>query len=98
MEEIDVITLYDTGANIIMSVHSTTRHDLCPVRLMYCKMMISKLQFRQTSIVCQNLQKELIIGIDMQQLFSLHCDWTYNGHVFIHINAQTYLFIQLRLL
>ena len=30
-------------------------------------------------IVCKNLQKELVIGLAMQQVYHLGCDWTGNG-------------------
>ena len=31
----------------------------------------------------KNLKKELVIGLDMQQLFQLGCDWANSGHMFL---------------
>ena len=46
--------------------------------------MIGNLQFQHTSIVCKNLQKELVTGLDTHQLYQLDCDWTDSGHTFLH--------------
>ena len=40
---------------------------------------MGKVQFRHTFIVCKNLLKELIIGLDIQQFYQLGCNWTDDG-------------------
>ena len=57
-----------------MSVHSPTGHDLCPVGLMWCGNMVENLQFSYTFSVFKNLEEELIVGLDMQQLYWLGHD------------------------
>ena len=59
-----------------LSVHSSTGHDLCPIGLTCCEDRIGKSQFRHTFIVCKKFQKEIVIGLDMQQSHHLGCDWT----------------------
>ena len=51
---------------------------------MCCRIMIGNLQVRHTFIVCKNLQKELVIGLAMQQLYWLGCDWTSRSHMYLH--------------
>ena len=46
--------------------------------------MIGNLQFRHTFVVCNNLEKELNIWLDMWQLYQLGCYWTDNGHMLLH--------------
>ena len=52
-----------------MSVQSATGHCYVPIGLICCEIMKGKLQFSHMLILCKNLQKELIIGLDMQQLY-----------------------------
>ena len=37
---------------------------------------------------CKKLQKELVIGLDMQQLYHLGCDWTKEGLLFLNQGAD----------
>ena len=67
-----------------MSVHSAMGHDLCPIGLACCEVTIGKSQFRHMFIVCKRLQKELVIGLDMQHLHHLGCDCTNDGQMFLH--------------
>ena len=67
-----------------MSVHSATGHNLCLVGLMCCEATTVKLEFKYTFIMCRKSQRDLIIGLDMQQLYCLGSDWTDNGWMFIH--------------
>ena len=46
--------------------------------------MIGNLQFRHAFNVCKKLQKALVIGLAMQLLHQLGCDWTDNGCMFLH--------------
>ena len=71
-----------------MSVHSATGYDLCPIGLTCCEVMKGKLQVKHTFIVCKNLQKELVIGFDMQQLYQLGCNITDNSLMFLHQGAS----------
>ena len=63
----------------VISVQLAMGHDLCPIGLMCCDVTIHKSQFRYTFIVCKKLQNELVIGLDMQQLHCLGCEWTNDG-------------------
>ena len=42
---------------------------------------IGKSQIRHMFIVCKQLQKEHVIGLDMEQLHHLGYDWTNDGQV-----------------
>ena len=50
----------------------------------HCRTMLAGTQFMHTFIMCNNLQEELIMGLDMQQLHHLGCNWTENGFMFLH--------------
>ena len=67
-----------------MSKHSATGHDLYPIGLPCYGIMTGNLQFRHTFIVHKNLHKELITELGMQQLHQIDCNWTDNGHMFLH--------------
>ena len=64
-----------------MSVHSALVYTLCPVELTCCEVTIGKSQLKHTFIVCKKIKKELFIGLDMQKLYHLGCDWTDNGQM-----------------
>ena len=36
----------------------------------------------------KNLQKELVIVLDMQHIYCSGSDWTENGHMFLHQGAN----------
>ena len=55
---------------------------------MCCEVTKGRSQFRHTLTVCKKLQKELGIGLDMQQLHYLGWDWTYERWMFIHQGAD----------
>ena len=65
-----------------LAENSATGHDLCFMGLMCC--IKGKTQFRHTFIICKKLQKELVIGLDMQQLHCLGCDCTNDGQIFLY--------------
>ena len=67
-----------------VSVHSVIDHDLYPMDLVHCNDMIGNAQFMHTLIKCRNLQKEILIGLDVQQLHHLNCDWRESDHMFLH--------------
>ena len=75
-----------------MSVHSVMGHDLHPIGFTCCEVTIGKSQYGHTFIVCKRLQKELVIGLDMQQLHHLGCDWTNDGWMF-YFKEPPYLLI-----
>ena len=60
-----------------MSVHSATGHNLYHIELTCCE--ITKFQFEHTLIYVKSYEKKLFIGLNMQQLHHLGCDWTANG-------------------
>ena len=62
-----------------MSVHAAMGHALCSIGLTCCRGTIGKSQFSHTFILCKKLQKELVIGLDMQQIHNLGSDWTNDG-------------------
>ena len=64
-----------------MSVHSAMGQDLCLMGIMHCKVMLGNTQFLHT-FVCKSLEKEPVIGLDMQQLHCLGCGRTDSGHMF----------------
>ena len=49
----------------VLSLQSATGHDLSPMGLIHSGIILSNTQFVHTFIVCKNLQKELVIGLDM---------------------------------
>ena len=67
-----------------MYIHLATRHDLHLVGLTCHRFMIGNHKFKYTLILCETLQKEIIIRHDMQQLYQLGCDWTDNNCMFLH--------------
>ena len=67
-----------------MSGHLATGYIPCPIGVMCCRIMTGNFQFRHTFIVFNNLQRELIIGLGMQQLYQLVCDWTDSDHALLH--------------
>ena len=94
---INASALYDTGANMsymshtcytrlkafaplrnrhASSVHSAMGHDL-----IHCGVMLGNTQFMHTFIVWKALQKELVIGLDIQHLHCLCCHWTKSVYV-----------------
>ena len=67
-----------------LTVHSAIRHDISPLGLIHCVIVLGGDQFINTFIVCKNLQKELIVWLEMQQVHCLGGEWTENGHMFLH--------------
>ena len=55
-----------------------------PTDLTCCQVTIGKSQFKYTSIMCRKFQRKLVIGLDVQQLLHLDCDWTDDGEIFLH--------------
>ena len=51
------------------SEHSATGHNFCSVGLACYEVTIDKSQFKHIFIVGKILQRELVVGIDMQQLY-----------------------------
>ena len=49
--------------------------------------MLGNAQFLHTFTVHRNLQKELFIGLYIQQLHHLGFDWTKGGHILLHQGA-----------
>ena len=68
--------------------HSSMGHNLCPMGLIHCGVMPGNSQFRHSFIVCKNIQKELIIGLDMQLSHHLGCGWTEGGYMYLHQEAN----------
>ena len=63
----------------VLSVHSMTSHDLCPMGVVQCTVMLGHTQVMHIFIVCKNWQKEHLIGLDLQQFHHLGCDWMKSG-------------------
>ena len=62
-----------------------------PIGFMCGKIVKGNLQCWHTSIVCKNLQWELVIGFDMQQLHHLGYDWNNNGGMFLDQDTKLYI-------
>ena len=75
----------------MLSIHSMTGHDLYLMGLMQCNVIPDHIQFMHTFIVCKNTWKELVVGLDMQHLYHLGCDWPESHHKFLHQGAQVFI-------
>ena len=58
--------------------------DLSSMGLIHCTTVLGNAQFIPTFIKCRNFQKELVIGLDIQQLHHLGCDLMENSHMFLY--------------
>ena len=68
----------------VLSMYSTVGHGLSPIESMHCGIMLVDAKFAHTFIVSKILQKELVMGLNMQPVHHLGCDWTENNYMFLH--------------
>ena len=52
----------------MLSVHSARDHDLYPMNIVNCKVALGNTLMIHSFIVCKHLTKDLVIGLDMQQI------------------------------
>ena len=71
-----------------MSVHSVPGHYLCPIGVTCCEVTIGKSHFGISLSCGKTLQKEPLIGLEMQQLHYLGCDQTADGQMYLHQETE----------
>ena len=61
------------NAALMLSVHLATGHDLCPMGIANCKVILSHMPVIHSFNVCKHLTKDLVIGLHMQQTCNIGC-------------------------
>ena len=75
--------------NLVCTFYNRTWFKLYGIHTLWYWIVLVDAQFMHTFIICKNLQKELVKGLDMPQVHHLGCDWTENGHMLLHWGADT---------
>ena len=72
------------GMKLMLSVCSTTGHNLNPVGIAQCEVTLGDASITYSFTVCKHLTKDLVIGLHMQQIYCTDYDWTDNGQMYSH--------------
>ena len=56
-------------------LHSAMGHNLQPLGKPNCEVSIGGISMTHSFIVCKHLTEDLVIGLDMHQIYRIGCNW-----------------------
>ena len=63
--------------------------SLGAIRKINCEIGIGKKKFKQTSLVCENLTRSLILGVDFAKQYAAGVHWTKHNSFVLTIDGET---------
>ena len=87
------MTLYDQSKNLdtknLPTVVGANGTSLGAIGKINCEIVIGKKKFKQTFLVCENLTKSLILGVDFAKQHAARVHWTKHNFFVLTIEGET---------
>ena len=68
----------------MLTFHLAMGHNMQPVGITNYEVTMGGASMTDSFIMCKYLTKDVVIGLDIQQIYRIGCNWTEDGKVYLH--------------